>query len=551
MVSVELPPGGREVPYARVLLLPAVLMAAATGAAAAVVSEPSRAAVGWCGAIGTALVLAVSAEAVRRGRTIRQLRRQYTQRLADAEGRLAAQDALADRVREDFLPRAIAMTGATREPREVVDTIVAQEPEYQELTEAQRKLVARFLTHVDNVELLRESLERSFVHVVRRVQAIVHQQAKELREMEYDHGRNPDVFDDLLRLDHGNSMIGRLTDSIAVLGGGRPGRQWPKPVTLYSVLRGAMSRILEYRRIDLASIATVNVKGSQVEPVIHACSELFDNATRYSPPNSKVHVTATEVQSGVAIEIEDAGVSFTEEARERIEGRITAAQAGFDLQDFDGAPQLGLAVVGRLTKKHNMQISLRPSAYGGVRAILVVPHDMLTTAPAVGVAHGIGVTAVPRIDNDGVEAPQLPAKKRRPTTGPRRVTSADMPVGVTSARQLEDEEDLPVVTEWTANGLPQRRSKATVPITEQIRAAYAEKYAEEERLEQETAARAGQGLPAQAPESEPVDKEPPPGLWVDAFMKGLKGDDYTGMTDTARTTARTEAADVKDEGDHK
>src|SRR5690606_5828514 len=94
----------------------------------------------------------------------------------------------------------------------------------------------------------------------------------------------------------------------------RPGRQWPQPVALYSVLRGAMSRILEYRRIDLKSIAKVNVKGISVEPVIHAAAELLDNATRYSPPQTKVHVTATEVQTGVAIEIEDAGVSLDEEA---------------------------------------------------------------------------------------------------------------------------------------------------------------------------------------------------------------------------------------------
>ncbi|MGV9899415.1 hypothetical protein, partial [Streptomyces tendae] len=34
-------------------------------------------------------------------------------------------------------------------------------------------------------------------------------------------------------------------------------------------------------------------------------AELLDNATRYSPPAAKVHVTATEVQSGVCIESGD------------------------------------------------------------------------------------------------------------------------------------------------------------------------------------------------------------------------------------------------------
>ncbi|NEA01702.1 ATP-binding protein, partial [Streptomyces sp. SID10116] len=57
MVSVQSPPGGREVPYARVLLLPAMLMAAATGAAVASVTPPARPAVTWCGAVATLMVI--------------------------------------------------------------------------------------------------------------------------------------------------------------------------------------------------------------------------------------------------------------------------------------------------------------------------------------------------------------------------------------------------------------------------------------------------------------------------------------------------------------
>ena len=186
---------------------------------------------------------------------------------------------------------------------------------------------------------MRDAAQRSFVNIARRVQAIVHQQNNELREMEEDHGRNPEVFDDLLRIDHGTALIGRLADSIAVLGGGRPGRQWPEPVPLFSVLRGAMSRILEYRRIELHNIVDVAVKGISVEPLIHALAELLDNATRYSPPHTKVHVTAIEVQTGVAIEIEDGGVSLSDEARGKIEELLRLAAAGVDLERTGrGAP---------------------------------------------------------------------------------------------------------------------------------------------------------------------------------------------------------------------
>src|SRR5690606_11261783 len=68
MRSVQSPPGRRELPFARGLLLPAILMAGATGAAVALVTEPARIAVGVCGAVATALVIASAAEAARRGR---------------------------------------------------------------------------------------------------------------------------------------------------------------------------------------------------------------------------------------------------------------------------------------------------------------------------------------------------------------------------------------------------------------------------------------------------------------------------------------------------
>lgn len=309
MVSVDSPPGRRELPYARTLLLPAILMAAATGAAVALVTEPARLAVGLCGALATLLVVLAGVEVVRRGRAMRVMREEHARHNAYLERRAASHYDEMVRLGSEVIPNVLDFMRSGSTPHEVMRRLGEVDPTYTELGEPQRKLIRMVCDIVDHQDSMRESAERSFVDIARRVQAIVHQQNKELREMEEDHGRNPEVFDDLLRIDHGTALIGRLADSISVIGGGRPGRQWPEPVALYSVLRGAMSRILQYGRINLASIAKVNIKGTAVEPVIHAAAELLDNATRYSPPGAKVHVTATEVQSGVCIEIEDAGAA--------------------------------------------------------------------------------------------------------------------------------------------------------------------------------------------------------------------------------------------------
>ncbi|GHE43591.1 sensor histidine kinase [Streptomyces capitiformicae] len=509
MVSVQSPPGGRELPDVRVLLLPAILMAAATGTTVSLVTGSVRLAVGLCGTVATLLLVAVAVIAVRgRRRTVRQLRAEQGRRTASLEQRIAAHDQEFTRLGKEILPAALYRLRGGESPSEVIRHVIDGDAEWRELPKSQRDVLYTVLDVIDRETAMRDSSQRSFVNIARRVQAIVHQQNKELREMEEDHGRNPEVFDDLLRIDHGTALIGRLADSIAVLGGSRPGRVWPKPVPLYSCLRGAMSRILEYRRIELHSIAKVNVNGVSVEPVIHACAELLDNATRYSPPHTKVHVTAIEVQTGIAIEIEDGGVSLNEESRAKVEDMLKKAQRGEDIQDMGGSPRLGLAVVGRLSTMYKMKISLRPSAYGGVRAVVVVPRNMLTEEPAPGLAHGIGAAAVPTMDTGGVEGPDRKPKRRRPTTGPRIPSSAEE-----MAPGMED--DVPVVTEWTANGLPQRRSRMTIPLSQR----YAEAAAAEAAAEAAMAA-----APVWQPEPEPKKELPPPGLWVEAFMEGLKRD---------------------------
>ncbi|MET7621573.1 ATP-binding protein [Streptomyces sp. NPDC005408] len=392
----------------------------------------ARAQVAWIGIVATAVAAVAAAEAARRGRAIGELRRQYAEREAILHQHLAEQEAATVRMAKETLPAAMAELQQGAPAEEVLRGIVhvaRVSPQF----EAAHQAVLRYVLHaVEAEEDLRDSAQRAFVNIARRVQAIVHQQAQELREMEDRHGQDPEVFGDLLHLDHRTALIGRLADSIAVLGGARPGRQWQQNVPLFNVLRGAMSRIIDYQRVDLHSVAEVGVLGRAVEPLIHALSELLDNATRYSPPETSVHLTAIEIQSGVAIEIEDAGVGLTDEARARAERALAQnSSSGLDLDDLGESPRLGLAVVGRLSHTNNFRVSLRPSAYGGVRLVLIVPPDLITPTPAPG-----GALA---------KAAVLPPPRR--SAGPRHRS----PVTV--------EEPVPAAAPRGANGLPQRRRR--------------------------------------------------------------------------------------------
>ncbi|MCX5015862.1 ATP-binding protein [Streptomyces sp. NBC_00555] len=488
--------------------LPALLTAALAAVTVALVAAPARTPVAWVGAAAFVAVALSCGEAARRGKAVAALRAT----VAAQEAALFRQQTETVRLAEALLPDVVGRLRKGEFPEDVLASLEDASTYQPGLTPAFRAahhaVLRSVLDAVVAEEDLRDSAQRAFVNIARRVQAIVHQQAQELREMEDRHGQSPAVFGDLLRLDHGTALIGRLADSIAVLGGARPGRQWNKAVPLYSVLRGAMSRIIDYQRVELHSVSQVAVVGPAVEPLIHALAELLDNATRYSPPQTKVHLTAVDVNSGIAIEIEDGGLSMSEEARNRAERMLRQAQEGIDLTDLGETPRLGLAVVGRLSQAYDFRVSLRSSAYGGVRAVLVVPQGLITTvSTATGVAHGIGTASGPRAALEPAAAPPQPS---RPATGPQ------VPAFV---------EEVPLVTERTPNGLPQRRRKARATASDEPAAA-----------EQTTA-------------EVPDRTEAQPGMWLAAFQSGLSGDSRTAGSHIAdsQTTDASPASASKGE----
>ncbi|QRX95321.1 sensor histidine kinase [Streptomyces noursei] len=478
MVRAGSPPGSSGPASAPIWLLPSVLLAVCTAVAVALTPSMARAPVVTIGVLATVVVAVAGGEAARRGRVLDELRKQYAKRESVLLGHLAQQEAETVRMAKETLPTAMAQLQQGSRAEDVLRNVVHVSRVSPEFEAAYRAVLRYVLEAVEAEEDLRDSAQRAFVNIARRVQAIVHQQSQELREMEDKHGHDPEVFGDLLRLDHRTALVGRLADSIAVLGGARPGRQWQQTIPLFNVLRGAMSRIIDYQRVDLHSVAEVGILGRGVEPLIHALSELLDNATRYSPPQTRVHLTATEIQTGVAIEMEDAGIGLTDEARLRAERALAQdSPTGLDLDDLGESPRLGLAVVGRLARTNNFKVSFRSSAYGGVRVVLIVPPEMITATPVPG-----GAMA---------KAAVLPPP-RRPGGPMRRVEGLA-------------EEPVPAVSPRNANGLPQRRRRTRAVIPP---------------LRQKSVA----STPTESDTS--VSAAPPPqaGLWLAAFQEGISGE---------------------------
>lgn len=170
----------------------------------------------------------------------------YAQREAALIGRLADQRATTVWLAEELLPAAVARLQKGDPASEILQSVSYGEHLDGEFTEALQGALQTLLEAVEAEENTRDSSQRALVAVARRVQAIVHQLAKDLHTMQIVHGTDLVISRGLQDIDHRNALIGRLAASIAVLGDARPGRQWSKAIPLYDVLRGAMSRIVDF-----------------------------------------------------------------------------------------------------------------------------------------------------------------------------------------------------------------------------------------------------------------------------------------------------------------
>ncbi|WP_309031259.1 sensor histidine kinase [Streptomyces alfalfae] len=387
-------------PSALVLLICALVTAALTATAVALAPSSARAPLAW-GAGAAALALSVAVAAAFHGaRTSALLRRQLVaahqemDRLAHEQARHAA----------EFGHEHTRLT--ERHAREVAALTAEHVRERNALT-----------LRVRAAESERAAALAASANAAGRMQALATGMLADLREMEGRHA-DEDVLTDLLHLDHRTAQAGRIADSVAVLTGARSGRRWARPIVMESILRGAMGRIGGYQRVRVHSASELAVAGHAAEGVMHALAEILDNAANFSPPTSEVHVYIEEVAAGVIVSVEDSGLVMGPVQQRRAEQAVSGGTKG--LSGLSGT-RLGLAVVGRLARKHGLTVSFRPSARGGTGVLVLIPQELLTRpsqaapgpAATPAAAPPRSATALPAAP----AAPAAPAVSAAPAAG--------------------------------------------------------------------------------------------------------------------------------------
>ncbi|MFI5752325.1 ATP-binding protein [Streptomyces sp. NPDC051644] len=228
----------------------------------------------------------------------------------------------------------------------------------------------------DHVLNTQAELAEIFSSLAPRLQALVTRGISAISDVE-QMVEDPDLLNQLFRVDHLLTRMRREVESLLVLSGNIPSRN-TKPVLVVSAIRSAVGEIPDYARVRLApNPVTAAVPGYVSPNLVHLLAALMENATKFSTEQVEVHTHQTD--SGIALEILDRGTGMSQNKRDAL-NQLLADPESADLQARLREGTIGLLVAALLARHHKISISLRPNVLGGTQAIVLLPQDLITTA---------------------------------------------------------------------------------------------------------------------------------------------------------------------------
>ncbi|MBI1757872.1 MAG: nitrate- and nitrite sensing domain-containing protein [Actinobacteria bacterium] len=216
------------------------------------------------------------------------------------------------------------------------------------------------------------NIAHMFGNVGRRTQNLVGRQLGVIDRLEREE-TDPSRLETLYQLDHVSSRLRRNAGSLVVLSGSAGAGDHHEPVSLEDVVRLALAEIEDYLRVDIAVADDLKLVPHLVGDVVLVLAELMENATTFSPPDTRVMVTSTVHAAGCVIAVVDHGIGMSPERLAEENARLTRRER-LDLAPSD---VLGLFVVGRLTRRHGLGVMLSATHGAGITAELSLPAEQL------------------------------------------------------------------------------------------------------------------------------------------------------------------------------
>ena len=332
------------------------------------------------------------------------------------------------------------------------------------------RLVATSTHLLDEERRRRRAIADLFVNVGRRNQNLVGRQLKLLDRLE-ETETDPETLAALFRLDHFSTRMRRNAESLLVVAGLEPPRRWRQPVPVREVARAAAAESEEFDRVELGAFPVVALAGDVVATIVHLLAELIDNAVRFSPPDTRVTVSARADGDELTVVVADNGVGMAPVAVEQANARLAAASPeGSDIPDA----QLGLYVVGRLAARVGVAVELASAGGDGVTASVRIPPRFLEAAPTSAVDSSAPtdarrtVAAAERAANGSTDGRTAGGSSRRPANGAHQADARPSGAPPSAVRPIRAEAATGLAAadsngDRTASGFRRRQPKAAGP----------------------------------------------------------------------------------------
>jgi signal transduction histidine kinase len=281
----------------------------------------------------------------------------------------------------------------------------------------------------DQVDLLRSGIADIFVKLARRNQSLVERQIELLDGLESQE-KDPEVLENLFRLDHLATRIRRNAESLLVLAGSEQPRKWSEPVPLTEFLQAAAAEVEDFGRIRVVrgdgSVAeSLAVVGPAALDLTHLFAELLDNALRFSPPDTPVEILSLRRGDNTVVYVSDCGMGLTEDQLEEANSLLAnPPEPGLDL-----SRTLGLYVVAKLAERHGVTVKLSPSPFDGIVAAVSLPPELVVQVRSTSAAVAEPPAAPVESSEDSAPAGPMPL----PVRDPRPVPRTDRPAPVEQA----------------------------------------------------------------------------------------------------------------------
>ncbi|MFB7268109.1 nitrate- and nitrite sensing domain-containing protein, partial [Streptomyces nojiriensis] len=360
-------------------------------------------------------------------------------------------------VAEETLPDVVARLrrGQTVDP-DALPAVSGDQDEVGRISDAFARAVAVSVDGHRELAAERHGFGLFASGIASRTGNLVSRQLSLTEDLQDTFGHDEALLAELMRADQLTVGMRRQIENLLILAGGEVPDPHTEPMRVADLLREAAAEVEDFRRIERQALDETSVEPGAVSQISHLLAELLDNATRFSPPKSKVVIRAELVTDGLSVEIEDRGPRVSPERYEEMNGRLHEAPPYSVLAQ--NAHRLGLFVVGHLADQLRATVTLRRSVYGGTSAVVILPRQLL-------------VTTDPQTPRE-IE-PQARVLELLPAPAPAPALALAAPAPSRPAERepavAPDPEPEPVVR--TSAGLPSRRAKTPAAVPAPVPAA--------------------------------------------------------------------------------